>query len=388
MFKRIKQSPLFRNHLSAVVVSILLNLGLFLAFMTLITFSETGDQPINTINVIRSDNIAEEILEPEELLPPEEVDSAENVEDTSFKMSDFVSENLDTTIPEEQAVIASPVASPIILEGLTQAMGGVSLDGIARSGNATSFMGQKATGNRFAFIIDYSKSMNNTQLAIMKQELTSALAAIGEKGLATVLFFSGPVWRPDENAKEAESRWKGDNWTTNWRLKEGAEGPNPQWLVPDRRNMAALQRMIYQTPTTGGTDWYPPMKTVLEMQPRPDIIFFMTDGKTSKDSSDKTIDLIKKVHKNVQVNTVALGVKEDDVPALKELARITGGKFRRYGNQELRDMKEKLPEVPENFDDTTLKYLSQTEVLLREQTTQRNTPLPTEEKDLVTFEID
>lgn len=90
-----------------------------------------------------------------------------------------------------------------------------------------------------------------------------ALAAIGERGLATVLFFSGPVWRPDQDALKAESRWTGSN-GRGWELKKDAEGPNPQWLIPNRKIMAALTRMIYQTPTTLGTDWYPPLKKQVE----------------------------------------------------------------------------------------------------------------------------
>jgi hypothetical protein len=382
------QNQLLRNHLSSVVISVLLNIGLLALLLTFITVSGPQQETDKAIKVIETTD-PEDIQEIEELIPPEEVNQQEMNDDMTLDMSEMITEQMDTSVPEEQTAIASPVVSPVIMQGLAQALDGVNLEDLGDgTKRATRFMGQSASGNRFAFVIDYSKSMSPLQLQVMKHELTSALAAIGEQGLATVLFFSGPVWRPDQDAKAAADRWQGDNWTTNWRLKEGEEGPKPQWLVPDRRNMAALQRMIYQTPTTGGTDWYPPMKEVLEMQPRPDIIFFMTDGATSKESTDKAIDLVKKFRRDVQVNTVALGVKEKDAAALEELAEMTGGKFRPYTNEELKEIADDLPDTPKDFSDTSLKYLSLAEVRSRQSRQRGLKRPPPEEKDVVSFEID
>ena len=381
------KSQLRRQHLSSVVVSVLVNTGLMILLISTISFSEPKPDVSRIVKVMDEPEPMDEIEDVEELVEPDEPDLKDIADEINANLQDVVSENLDTSMPQEQETLASSIASPVIMKGITMGETGVDLSGLGDGEGRTTFMGQQASGNRFAFIIDYSKSMDDTQLAVMKHELTNALAAIGERGLATVVFFAGPVWRPDENAKEAAKRWEGDDWTTNWRLKEDEEGPRPQWLIPNRRNMAALQRMIYQTPTVGGTDWYPPMKEVLGMRPRPDIIFFMTDGRTSKDSSGKTLELVEKMRHEIQVNTVALGVKDKDVEPLEQLASMTGGKFRLYGNKELREVEKNLPKAPTEFKEFSLTYLSSDDVIAR--TNQARKKLPSaEEKDWVSFEID
>lgn len=42
----------------------------------------------------------------------------------------MITEQLDTSIPQDQQVIASPVASPVMREDLAAALSGVSLEGM------------------------------------------------------------------------------------------------------------------------------------------------------------------------------------------------------------------------------------------------------------------
>jgi hypothetical protein len=88
------------------------------------------------------------------------------------------------------------------------------------------------------------------------------------------------------------------------------------------------------------------------------------------------------------VNTVALGVKEKDAAALEELAEMTGGKFRPYTNEELKEIADDLPDTPKDFSDTSLKYLSLAEVRSRQSRQRGLKRPPPEEKDVVSFEID
>lgn len=378
-----------------MAISILLNTGLFVLLLTFLQISEPQPPSDQTIKVIEADENLEEIEDIEELIPPEDVETTDITEEMTLDMSDMVAEQLDTSVPQEEAAIASPVVSPVVMQGLAQAMGGVNLSGLGDgTKRATRFMGQSGEGNRFAFVIDYSKSMSKLQLRVMKHELTTALAAIGEGGLATVLFFSGPVWRPDQDGGKkndgtgAFAHWTGSN-GRGWELRDGAEPPNPQWLVPDRRNMAALERLIYQTPTTLGTDWFPPINEALNMRPQPDILFFMTDGRSSGGSSRRAIELAESLPKGkIIINTVALGISEEDAAPLKELAEVTGGNFRRYSNEELKEVADDLPDPPDDFSDVDLTYLSSVEVRNRMSRGSGPRRPPPEEKDVVSFEID
>lgn len=223
-------------------------------------------------------------------------------------------------------------------------------------GIGVNFMGSSSTGSRFAFVIDYSKSMSQLQQRVVKSELYTALEAIGDRGLATVLFFSGPVWRPDQDEKELRPHWNQVS-MHEFHLKEGQEGPDPQWFYADAHNLAAMERMIYETKTTGGTDWYNPIKFVLEMDPPPDVIFFMTDGRTSQNSITKTIEMIEELPKgSVIINTVALGVKEKDKAPLEQIAEMTKGEFKSYNDAELQEQEKTLPEAPVDFSTKSIRY--------------------------------
>jgi len=226
-------------------------------------------------------------------------------------------------------------------------------------GMGVNFMGAESTGSRFAFVIDYSKSMKPIQQAVVKNELYKALENIGGNGMATVLFFSGPVWRPDQDAVEVRDDWEGSN-GKGWFLKEGEEGPNPRWFYPDTDNLKAMERMIYQTPTTFGTDWYHPLKFVLEMEPPPDVVFFMTDGNVPTSSSEKTLKMVEDLQEgNIVIHTVVLGLSEQRAEPLKTISEITKGDFRNYTQEELADMNSKLPEPPTTFSSKSIDYLEE-----------------------------
>lgn len=389
-----KHNPLFRNHLASVIVSMFFNTVLILLLLFLIKFEAEPKEEGVAIRVQEvTEESVESVVEPEELVEEPEPDTMENVEAFEDAMADMMSEiNQETQQQQTDALLVDPIQSPILLAGVT---GMVSMEpgdlSGGRIGKATQFMGQTAKGSRFAFVIDYSKSMSKTQLAVMKHELYTAVDTVGEQGLVSLLFFSGPVWRPDQDAKGVEEHWAGSN-GKGWYLKDGAPGPNPRWLLPHRKNLAALLRMIHQTPTTYGTDWYPPMKLALSMNPRPDVLFFMTDGSCPKNSVDRTLELVESLPPgSVQINTVALGVAEEKVPGLKAIAELTGGTFKHFDEATLKKQAETLPDAPDSFRDFDLAYLSDAEVqsFMHRATTQGAIPPPQLEKEFeVEFRID
>lgn len=228
--------------------------------------------------------------------------------------------------------------------------------GGGEGGMGIDFMGATSNGRRFAFVIDYSQSMKPFQQRVVKHELFKALQDIGTDGMATVLFFSGPVWRPDEDAQAIRTGWEG-NQQTGWFPK--GNGPEPKWFVPNLQNLGAIERMIYETPTTYGTDWYHPLKLALEAGPAPDVIFFMTDGKCPQSSINKTIEMIENLPKGqVVINTVVFGIPEDQAKPLKDIAEITEGEFKHYSHSDVKDLDAKLPAQPTDFSGKSLDYLT------------------------------
>ena len=371
-------------------MSLVLNAGLMVLLLVFIKFNAHPEKDDFAVKMMEMDEVPLEEIEVMEDIIENQV--VEDVEVTDMIVMDAIDMQMDTSFPED-TTLASDIASPVSLKGLVAKSGGVSLGAIdGGMTRQTSFMGQSAEGARFAFVIDYSKSMSKDQLKVMKHELYSAVKKIGEGGLVSLIFFSGPVWRPDQDGvnRDAKSgafaRWGGSN-GKGWYLKEGAEGPTPKWLIPNNRNLAALERLIYQTPTTYGTDWYPPLKEALSIRPAPDIIFFMTDGACPAGSITRTLEMVDDLPpKSVTINTVVLGIDESKATALKDIAEMTGGSFRHYGNQELKDVANALPAEPDDFKDFELTYLDGAQVQTHQSRT--STPLPPAvEEDLVEFDL-
>jgi hypothetical protein len=84
---------------------------------------------------------------------------------------------------------------------------------------------------------------------------------------------------------------------------------------------------VKETPLVLGTIWDHPLEMALAMEPKPDIIFFMTDGVAGKKSEEIAKEMGRKAKaKGVVINTVALMVPQAQEP-LKQLAKLSGGQF-------------------------------------------------------------
>jgi len=378
-----------KNHIHSIVISVLMNGLLMLLLLYAVQLPSQMEEERVSIRMQTEEPVTEEVMDPGELEDPELTDVEDSTLNMDSSLDVFAEMETDTDAAVDIESNIIPTMSPVKMLDMALQTGPVTLSGAGIPGKgATRFMGQQGEGERIAFVIDYSRSMNNTQLAVMKYELYTAVQKIGESGLVSMLFFSGPVWRPDQDAEEATQWWTGSN-GNGWRVRDGEEGPNPQWFLPDRNNLAAIQRMIYNTPTTYGTDWYPPLKLALEMNPRPDVIFFMTDGNSPSSSVERTLKMVEDIPSGtVQINTVALGLKEEKAEPLKSIAEQTGGHFRLYTSTQLKEAEEALPKPPEKFSDQNLRYMSSSEVLHRSlENSQKGRPAPVENDDVVTFEI-
>jgi hypothetical protein len=91
---------------------------------------------------------------------------------------------------------------------------------------------------------------------------------------------------------------------------------------------------------TGGTDWRNPFNMAYTMNPRPQVIFFMTDGATK--NPEETVEKVKK-NRTIQVNSIAFGIGSPQAEApMKEMAKVTRGTFKAYTKPEIAKMAAKL----------------------------------------------
>lgn len=118
-------------------------------------------------------------------------------------------------------------------------------------GGGTSFFGVEARGDRFAFIVDISGSMLGDRIADLKSQLKSSIMELSETSTFIIITFStgSAVLGDKVEWTEATTRKKG------WAL-EAISGLNAD----------------------GNTIPLDAFKLLQGIRPRPDAIFFMTDG--------------------------------------------------------------------------------------------------------------
>lgn len=202
----------------------------------------------------------------------------------------------------------------------------------AGMGMKMSFMGATAQGNKFAFIIDYSASMGKEQLIVMKSELTKVVNAMSRDIQVALIFFSGPAFLAGTDPKAEAQRWTNTG-AHEFQLKPGEKYARPAWIPCSPSNKAKMQEQIYTTPTSFGTDWRHPFEMAYSMNPKPDVIYFMTDGSTR--NPQETVEKVMK-NKRIQVNAIAFGIPNDQAKApMQEMTDATRGTFKSYDKAEI-----------------------------------------------------
>jgi len=211
---------------------------------------------------------------------------------------------------------------------------GDSADGM---GGTTSFFKQEVKAQRIAYVIDYSKSMGNKKSALAKEELTDSIKKLKPGMQYQMVFFSGPAWVA---GSEVDVRWEQgeatiiglDEEVYEWEgkghnlLPKGKEQP-VEWIEYSAKNRRDSVDHIEETPLSLGTNWVPPLEMVFDMKPRPQIVFFMTDGTGGGNTMQVAEEMAKQARRRkIIVNTVAL-MDPNAEEAMSYIAEETGGQF-------------------------------------------------------------
>ncbi|QTN31304.1 VWA domain-containing protein [Akkermansiaceae bacterium] len=204
-------------------------------------------------------------------------------------------------------------------------------------GGGASFFNQKVSAERIAYVIDYSGSMAGEKDKLMRNELTKSVSGLNASTKFQMIFFSGPAWVAGSDATasgpQGSVKAKGGH-TYKWTGK-GAHDWKPvgkrqsvEWLDMTSSQMAESLKVIKESKLVWGTDWTNPLEMAFDMEPPPQIVFFMTDGQMSgRDMMGLTRDLAAKAkRKGIVVNSIAM-MEPKAEEAMFELAKRTGGAF-------------------------------------------------------------
>lgn len=283
-----------------------------------------------------------------ELLEPVEVDVAadaaapEAISDTSLSTAlDIADFELDDPAVSNQREMPTLMAIGSGASGGGDGGGafGGGGGGPGGTGDGIGFFDTHSdVSGRILFIIDMSKSLEEEQQFLIKHRLAETLVGLTRYDRFSVLFFSGPTWLMGEDPSAVAKRWqKGGDWHDYLSLDPL---PEPVWRLYSPSVRRSTEAYLDQLQTTGGTDWRHPFAVAYAMDPQPDLMFFLTDGKVN--NAEQTVALVER-NTHIPVQTIGFGLDDEDgIEALKRIAEITDGMNVAYTMDEIHEMYQRL----------------------------------------------
>ncbi|MCC6661186.1 MAG: hypothetical protein IT437_09905 [Phycisphaerales bacterium] len=219
-------------------------------------------------------------------------------------VSDAALSSLDTSVGGlaetglELSVDGGVGASGISLGGAGDISASAGLGVGGAGGGAASFFGAEARGTRFAYIVDVSGSMAyDSKIESLKGELLKSIFALQENAEFIIIPFSSDA-QPLGGKRE---------WTE-------ADEPGKAWA---RKGISALI-------ADGGTVPAPAFAVVFSVRPRPDAIYFMTDGQFDE---SLTLDLLRmNAELKIPIHCITFVNKEAEA-MMRRIAQDSGGTY-------------------------------------------------------------
>jgi len=210
-------------------------------------------------------------------------------------------------VSEELLESSEPMELTGAIEGLddvTPTVGGGDLgDGAAlgtggAGAGGASFFGVEAAGRRFAYVVDTSASMN----AFKKWETTRSALVQSISDLLSSSEFFVVLYNNDA-----------------WPLAGRAD-----WIEAGERGKKFARREIGTIAPGGSTYPTPAFMEVFSLKPKPDAIYFMTDGEFDPRVAVEIISLNRE-HR-ITIHTITF-VNDEAAPLMRDIANSSGGTY-------------------------------------------------------------
>lgn len=190
-----------------------------------------------------------------------------SLEAAGIEAPDLASAELVADIPLEMAGGDALAGLGTDLGAVSTAAGGGDIGGDSLGleggggGGAASFFGVEARGTRFAYIVDVSGSMEKLpgeergRIQVLQLELAKSLGALSENASYVVILYNDQTY---------------------------PLGGEVKWTDASDAAKRRSREQIEQLQAAGGTEPVPAFQAIFRMRPRPDAIYFMTDGEFSE----------------------------------------------------------------------------------------------------------
>jgi hypothetical protein len=236
-----RQSALF-----AIAVSLFVHVGVLLSLAMIILerpVASAGNVASDAPMAVMSDAELSELMQ---VALSGDVPTMEQIQDPElFATEDFSS-------PVSEAALASLEVDN--LGDFAGAAGDEIGDGLSSSsaaGGSAKFFGVEARGSRFAYICDISGSMAGERINALKGALSTSIDGLLEHTHFAIVLYNGEAYPITKD----------------------------RWVSATDRSKRDVKREISVQQAFGGTDPVPAFSVVFDMKPRPDAIYFMTDGR-------------------------------------------------------------------------------------------------------------
>jgi len=219
--------------------------------------------------------------------------------------------------------------------GLGGAGGGLGA-GIGRGGKF-NFIGQTATGRRVVFVVDVSGSMSqrlkgeNQQMSrfdLLKKELIKAVKQIPMGTAYQVIYFSDFAWPHNEVDSRNSTAMEKFRWVVTSQDYKQVKIPTFKYIQATPFSIQDSVNIIQGSENPGGTNWGSGLLMALNANPKPDVIFFMTDGNRSDEMG--WIDVVNAENKRklpmAAIHTSVIA-QTDAAREMDALARSNNGTF-------------------------------------------------------------
>ena len=281
--------------LFAVALSACLHLALMVVLALVVLApppaAEAGSDPSTSLAIISEvdlatlQSVAMSVDAPQFVLPEPEDPFADRTEDMTI---DLATNLLSPDVPEG----LGGVRDGDLGEGLDSALGGE---------GAASFFGIEARGSRFAYIVDVSGSMAAERIDALKRELLASVFALSDHAQFTIVVYN----------------------SQSFSLTEG------RWWTATEDSKARIRLQVNGLQATGGTDPLPAFRMVFGMKPRPDAVYFMTDGEFA--DNDEVIGTIARLNatesKPTPIHCITF-IGDGAADVMQKIARRSRGTYR------------------------------------------------------------
>ncbi len=206
------------------------------------------------------------------------------------------------------------------------------------NGGKFNFLGQTAVGRRVVFVVDYSSSMSQrlkgenqgmTRFELMKKELIKAVKQIPFGTAYQVLFFSDFAWPHNQVDSRNEAALEKYYWEIKSDAYKEAKIPVFKYIQATQFTLQDSAEIVQRSDNSRiYTNWGSGLLMALNATPKPDVIFFMTDGE-SKDENG-WIDIVTTENKRKLPMTVihtSVMAQTDADREMDSLAKRNNGSF-------------------------------------------------------------